>query len=154
MESLAQVLSQIWIPWSRRRSNFEESAVSESESKIKLEPDGNDFVLQRMTSDGAISSIKLSEGDVITLAQSAMAVQQHILSRRNPKGYDYSAVVATRVAQIALHDEALGESILLTMIAPDTSRLTFAVPPKIAEQLLQRLPVFLERLVSAKQAKQ
>jgi hypothetical protein len=128
--------------------------MSLTESKLSLDPDGDDFVLRRVMPDGTTTIMKLSETDVLTLAQSAPALQQQVLSRHAPKGGDHSAVSATPVAQVALHDESLGEAILLTMIAPGGSRATFALPPHIVELLVQRLPVFLSRIVQTKPTRQ
>jgi len=47
-----------------------------TETKLSLEADGDDFVLSRKAEDGTITSIKLSETDILTLAQSVPALQQ------------------------------------------------------------------------------
>lgn len=125
-----------------------------TESKLSLDANGDDFVLRRVAVDGTTTTMALSETDILTLAQSVPALQQQVLSRHNPKGDSHSAVAATLVAQVALHDESLGESILLTMIAPGGSRATFALPAQIADLLVQRLPIFLARLSAAKTTKQ
>lgn len=125
-----------------------------TESKLSLDPDGDDFVLTRKAEDGTVTSMKLSETDILTLTQSVPALQQQVLSRHNRNASDYTAVSATQVVQMALNDEALKEAILLTMIGPGGSRATFALPPHIAELLVQRLPVFLARIAAAKPTKQ
>jgi len=125
-----------------------------TESKLSLDPDGDDFILSRKAEDGKITKIKLSETDILTLAQSVPALQQQVLSRHMPSAGTHSAVAVTEVVQVALNDEGLGEKILLTMIAPGGSRAIFAIPPLIAELLVQRLPVFLARMAAAKSRKQ
>lgn len=125
-----------------------------TESKLTLNPDGEDFVLIRKAEDGTITSIKLTETDVLTLAQSAPNLQQQVLSRHAPRGDSHSAVSVMPVSQAELHDEAMGESILLVLHSPGGSRVTYALPPQLAELLVQRLPVFLARLSAGKPTKQ
>jgi hypothetical protein len=128
--------------------------MTKTESKLSLDPDGDDFILRRVMPDGSTTMMKLSETDVLTLAQSAPALQQQVLSRNNPQAGSHTAVSATQVVQVALHDESLGEGILLTMIGPGGSRATFALPPEIADLLVQRLPGFLARIAALKLTKQ
>jgi hypothetical protein len=125
-----------------------------TESKLSLDPDGDDFVLRRVAADGTTTTMALSETDVLTLAQSAPVLQLQILKRHDPKGDDHLAIAVTEVTRAELHDESLGEAILLTLIALSGSRQTFALPRQIAELLVQRLPVFLARMAAAKQTKQ
>jgi hypothetical protein len=125
-----------------------------TESKLSLDPVGDNFVLRRVDAEGLVTTMALSETDILTLAQSVPALQQQVLSRHNPKAGSHSAVAVTEVVQVALNDESLGEKILLTMIAPGGSRATFAIPPLIGDLLVQRLPVFLARIAAAKLTKQ
>ncbi len=125
-----------------------------TESRISLDPNGDDFVLRRVAANGAVTTMALSETDVLTLAQSAPAFQLEILRRHDPGGGNYSAVAVTEIAQIALHNESLGEAILLTMIAKSGSRQTYALPKFVAEPLAERLPVFVARLNAGRPTKQ
>ena len=121
---------------------------------IKLDHAGNDFVLSRKADDGSISTIELSEADILTLAQSAQALQLEILRRHDPQGVGHLAVAVTELAQIELHAESLGEAILMTLIARNGNRLTYAMPLQLAQNLLARLPTFVSRLMAAKSTKQ
>jgi hypothetical protein len=114
-----------------------------TESRLSLDPEGDDFVLRRRAEDGSITSMKLSETDILTLAQSVPNLHLEILKRHDPKGESHLAVSATEVAQVALNQRSLGEAILLTLIAPSGGRSTFAIPEQIAALLVERLPVFL-----------
>ncbi len=125
-----------------------------TESRLSLDPAGDDFVLRRIAADGTTTMILLSETDILTLAQSVPALQQQVLSRHVPKGDSHSPVAVTEVVQVALHDESLGESILLTMMSQGGSRATFALPQQIADLLVQRLPVFLARMRARKPTQQ
>lgn len=131
-----------------KRSRSEKMSITES--KLSLDPDGDDFVLRRVMPDGRTTTMKLSGTDILTLAQSVPALQQQILSRHMPRSGDHSPVAVTEVVQIALNQESLGEKILLTLIAPSGSRATFAIPALIANLLVERLPVHLARMSAAK----
>jgi hypothetical protein len=117
---------------------------------LTLDPQGNDFVLRRTTPDGKTRSLVLSDDDVLSLAQSAPLFRGRILSKRNPEGGTLSAVYATPVVQIGLAPDALGENILLTLIAPSDAEVTFELPPHIVGHLVQRLPAHLARALAAK----
>jgi hypothetical protein len=125
-----------------------------TESKLSLEPAGDNFILRRVDASGAVTTVALSETDILTLAQSVPNLHLEILKRHDPKGGDHLAVSATEVAQIALNDESLGQAILLTLIAPSGGRTTFAIPEQIAALLVERLPVFLARMKAAKMTRQ
>jgi hypothetical protein len=125
-----------------------------SESKINLETDGDDFVLRKIMPDGTTAAMKLSEADLLTLAQSSLSLREQVLSRRNPKGAEHSLVAAAEVVQIGLNQDSLGEAILLTLISPSGSQTTFAIPPLIANLLVERLPVHLAKMAETKPTKQ
>jgi hypothetical protein len=121
---------------------------------IKLDPNGSNYILTRRDDKGSGSAITLSPLEVLTLAQSAQALQLDILRRHDPRGENYLAVVATDVAQIELNPESLGQAILMTLIAPTGSRLTFAVPEQIVALLVERLPTYLAGMRAKKMTRQ
>ena len=125
-----------------------------TESRLSLDPDGDDFLLRRRAADGTTTSIKLSETDILTLAQSVPNLQKVVLARHQPRGDSHSPLAATEVAQIELNVDSLGESLLLTPISPSGNRITFAIPPNVAELLAQRLPAHVAKLTSAKPTRQ
>lgn len=91
----------------------------------------------------------LSDDDVLALAQSAPAFRDRILAKLHPAGGEYSAVYATPVVQIGLAPDALGENILLTMVAPSGAQVTFGLPPHIVGHLVERLPAHLAKVSAA-----
>lgn len=124
------------------------------ERKLSLDPIGDDFVLRKIMPDGTAATITLSEADVLTLAQSAQSLRDHILARRSREGAAHSPVAVTPVVQVGLDDGSLGETIHLTLIAPSGSRASFELPLEIAGLLAQRLPERLARLKAMSQTKQ
>jgi hypothetical protein len=128
--------------------------MTNTESKLSLDPDGDDFVLHRKAEDGTVTTMKLSATDVLTLAQSAQSLRDHILAKHSREGAEHSPVAVTPVAQVGLDDGSLGETIHLTMIGPSGSRAIFELPLQIADLLMQRLPPRLARLRTAKPTKQ
>jgi hypothetical protein len=124
------------------------------ESTLSLDPTGDNFTLRRTAPDGSTATMVLTGQDVITLAASAIHLQQAILARHAPEGADIAPVGATDVAQFALNHEVLGENILLTLIAPAGSRATFAIPRTIAQLLVDRLPVHLAQMAAKSLSRQ
>ena len=100
-------------------------------------------MLRKTAGDGSITSMFLSDDDVLTLIQSVPSYSSRILSKRSPSGADYSAVFVTEVARIGLHEDALGESILLSLYAPSGANQTYALSKDIAVALSDRLPIRL-----------
>jgi hypothetical protein len=116
---------------------------------LTLDPSGDNFILRRTTANGRTVGMTLSDGDVLTLAQSAPVFRDRILSKRNPAGGEYSAVYATPVVQIGLAPDALRENVLLTLVAPSGAQVTFELPPHIVDHLVERLPVHLAKVSGA-----
>jgi len=124
------------------------------QATFSLNPSGDGFILVKTESDGTKTTMPLTGKDVLTLAASAIHLQQTILSQYDPKGGDILATVATDVAQIAVNQEALGENILMTLIAPAGSQATFAIPRHIARQLSDRLPIHLAQMEAKQPSRQ
>lgn len=121
---------------------------------LHLDEKGDGFILRRITPSGRTMGMSLSAEDVLSLAQSAQALRIRALSRHDPEGGSVRAVYATPVVQIALQPETLGERILLTMVPPSATQLTFALPLHIVEYLVERLPDYLARAKATTPTKQ
>ena len=120
--------------------------MSREVSGLDLIEDGGDFRLSVTDETGNTTSVRLTPHQVLTLAQSAPSFRERILAPHNPSGGAVQAVVATPVVQIGLNQDSLGEEILLTLIAPNGARATYAIPLHIAEHLVERLPVRVAEL--------
>ncbi len=116
------------------------------DSTISLDEDGDNFVLTRTQPDGTTTSITLSPQNVMTLAQSAPLFRERVLSRIYPLGGGVSPVFATVTAQARVAPDALGEAILLTLIAPNGAGVTFEIAPSLARELAERIPVHLAEM--------
>jgi hypothetical protein len=121
---------------------------------VQLHPDGSNYVLTHRDDSGVENKITLSNVDVLTLAQSAQSLQLEILKRLDPKGGDHLAVFVTDVAQFSLSLESLGHAILTTLIAPNGTRLTYAIPEQLADRLIQQLSAQLAQLREKKLTRQ
>jgi hypothetical protein len=86
----------------------------------------------------------------MTLGQSAPLFRQRVLSKFYPSAEGISPVFATVTSQIGIHKDALGENILLTLVAPNGASLIYEIAPALAEELAQRIPVHLAEMRSAK----
>jgi hypothetical protein len=86
----------------------------------------------------------------MTLAQSAELFRARILSRSGPQGGEFSPVFATPAVQIGIHNDALLENILLTLIAPNGSSVTYELSPHLANELATPIPDHLLEILSAK----
>jgi hypothetical protein len=123
------------------------------EPKLSLDLDGDDLVLRRVDTNGT-TTIRISETDVNTLAQSVPALQQQVLSWRTRDGDSHGEVSGIQVAQVVLRNESLGQAILMTLFQPGSYGTTFAISREIVELLIERLPVHLARMTAADPTKQ
>lgn len=121
---------------------------------LSLDAEGNGFILRRTNPEGRTVGMRLSAQDVLTLAQSAQALREQVISRHDPEGERVRAVYATPVVQVGIAPEAIGERILLTLIGPSATELTFAIPAHIAQHLVDRLPHFLQQMRSGPSTRQ
>ncbi len=128
--------------------------MSDVTTGLKLEEDGSDFVLSVTAKDGAISTVRLTEDQMMTLSQSAPGIRERILLRRSPEGADVSAVIVTPVNRIGIQPDSLGESVLLTLQSATQGRMVYGLSPQIARLILEHLPPSLAEIESARPTRQ
>jgi hypothetical protein len=116
--------------------------------------DGDDFVLSVTGEDGTVSSLRLTEAQVMTLSQSAPAFRDKIVLRRSPESAGVSAVVVTLVSHVGIQPDSLKETVLLTLQSSNRGRLTFGLPPDLVRLILQHLPGSLAEIEDEKLTKQ
>lgn len=121
---------------------------------LDLTLDGQDFVLSVTDATGITTTVKLTAEQMLALFQLGPAVQEQILSRQNSSRNNIEFVFVIPVTQIGLNEDALAESILLTLIASDGKRLVYELSQNIAQQLSERLPVRLVQIQKKKPTKQ
>ena len=117
---------------------------------LKLMPKGNSYILSRSLPDGTSAEIALSEENVISLAQSARRLMDHILAQHTPKEGSVAPIATTPVAQVVLNTDVHRTEILLTMIAPSGAREAYALPLSVAKPLSERLQVKVAEIETAK----
>ena len=115
--------------------------MKRGKSGLDLKEDGDDFLLCVTDLAGTTTETKLTADQVPILSQSAPVFRERILARYKPSAGGTDVVLATPVVQIGLNEDSLGEEILLTLVAPNSARLTYALPMHIAEHLAERLPI-------------
>jgi hypothetical protein len=123
-------------------------------SGLDLREDGDDFILDVTARDGTTTQVKLTSEQLLTLAQSAPKFRERILSRRSPTTAGIQPVLATTVVQVGLNQDALGQDLLLSLVAPTGTQLTYALPIQIVELLVERLPQWLDKMRRLKTTKQ
>ena len=121
---------------------------------LDLKEDGNNFILSVTDVAGTKTEIKLTPEQVLTLSQSAPVFRERILSRYKPSVAGTDVVLATAVAQIGLNEDSLAQDILLTFVAKNGARLTYALPMHIAEHLSERLPLRVAEMKKKNPTKQ
>jgi|SRR5262249_34640946 len=107
----------------------------------KLEPEGDHYILTNETG----ASITISDQDVLTLAQSAQRLKDHVLAKYS-RGEGATAVVATEVVQVAVNTNLHQTHLQLGMIDPAGARTRFALPLDVAKELVGHLPARVAEL--------
>jgi hypothetical protein len=124
---------------------------------LSLDPHGKDFVLRRVTTDGNTKEIILSASDVLTLTAMVPAINQLVFSRLRPKNTGtVRTVLVPDVAGVVLHQEFLGDKMLLTLQLGTTgsSQATFAFSHDVAARLAEDIPPYLSKLRGSAPTKQ
>jgi hypothetical protein len=113
-------------------------------ANLSLDEEDDAFVLKQTHSDGTVIAMRLSDEDLMSLAQSAPTFAQKALSKHTlPDESGMSPVIVTEVVRVGLHGDALGENILLTLFAPSGANQTYALSDDIVDALGNRLPAYL-----------
>ena len=103
------------------------------DKSLSLEPHGDGYLLRRTGAGGDVAEIKLSEANVITLAQSARQLTDRILARRSRPGAD--AVSLMPVEQIELNMDLHRTCVHLTLIDSSGARVGFSLSPLLPSTL-------------------
>jgi hypothetical protein len=122
-------------------------------SGLDLTEDGDDFVLSVAGQGGAITKIRLTEAQVLTLGVSSLSFQEGILSKRDARGGGASAVMAVAVDQFRVQSDSLGEDLLLTLQTTNGRQLCFAFPPHHAQRLAMEVPIEVAEMQKKPQQK-
>ncbi|HEX3496387.1 MAG TPA: hypothetical protein VHT02_04285 [Methylocella sp.] len=125
--------------------------------RLSLYPYGEDFVLFRVTAGGNTTEVILSASEVLTLIARVPALSQQVLSRFRPENTGtVRAVLVPDVAGVVLHQELLGEKMLLTLQLGTTgsSQATFAFSHDVAARLAEDIPPYLSKLRGSAPTKQ
>src|SRR5262249_11417062 len=89
----------------------------------------------------------LSEDNVLTLAQSARHLQDHILARHTKAGQLHPPAVVVPVAQAELNADAHWTQVHLTFHQSNGSRSAcFGLPRGVAQSLVDGLPKWIAQL--------
>jgi hypothetical protein len=123
-------------------------------SELTLDPDGEEFLLRKTFSDQTSQTMRLSEADVLKLAQSAQRLEAHILSKKSRPEAGVQMSNVTPVAQIRLNNDLHSAEILLGLIDGQGAEITFSLAPEVAQSLADRLPVRLSQIAQAKKTVQ
>src|SRR5258708_34156406 len=105
---------------------------------LQLEPNGDRFTLRRTDVAGNVTTIDLSEDNILTLARSAQSLTDHILAKRSRS--EVAAVNVTEVARIGLNHDSHSTELPLSLFHPHAHEMTFVSAPAFAHQLADRLP--------------
>lgn len=96
---------------------------------LSIDPDGNDYVLKRDEGNGKITSLRLSEVNVVFLGRLAPTVAKRIVASKSLAGGDVSASVAAPIKSAAVNTDLHGDLILLRVIDEFDGEFDFSCSP-------------------------
>ena len=94
------------------------AVIGASTDNLQLEPWNDGFLLRRTQTNGHVTEIELSENNILTLAQSAQTLRDHILAKHSPAGAEGKPIVATPAPKVRLNFDPLHGEILLSLVEP------------------------------------
>jgi hypothetical protein len=127
--------------------------TSPSTHGLDLKEDGDGFALLVTNANGTISQVHLTAEQLLILAQSAPLFAERALAKFRPSTAGVEPVFVTQVKEIFLNVDSLAQGVLMMPIAHSGSRLMFELTPDLAQDLIERLPAWIEK-ARAKQTKQ
>lgn len=119
---------------------------------LKLELQGNEFLLSRIDATGNRSEMSLSQSEVISLITIGRLEIDRLLEqrRRGTKIPRLTIPVAEAVLNTDLHKTVIA----LVLIDPDGHELGFVIQPDTAARLVEILPKMLAEIEAAHQTRQ
>jgi hypothetical protein len=116
--------------------------MPDHEAGLRVDRDGDEWVLQRTTEEGTVTSIRLSAENVLGLIEHAPFLQGLVASRLPGAAGVNRAVFAMPILDMKVGADALDE-ILLEITLQNGLHLTYAVPgekaQEVADLILDRL---------------
>src|SRR5258708_40236078 len=119
---------------------------------LQLEPNGDRFTLRRTDVAGNVTTIDLSEDNILTLARSAQSLTDHILAKRSRS--EVAAVNVTEVARIGLNHDLHSTELHLSLFDRHGAEMTFSLSPEFAQHLADRLPGWIGKIAQSPKTKQ
>lgn len=123
------------------------------DADLDLIKENDGFVLKVKGFDGAITNVTLTDSQVLTLANSALSLEERILAKRDARGGGAFAVMAVAVDQFRVQSDSLGQDLLLTVQSPNGRQMVFAFPPHHAQRLATEVPMEVAEMQKQPQQK-
>ncbi len=121
---------------------------------LSLSETDDGFILHRKDANNVVTSIAISKEELFGLQETIASWTDRTTSEAQAKSGQVQAIVFQPVAEFGLSREALGEHLLLTLVAPSGGRRTFGLPPQIAADLSEHIPEYLDEMRAAKPTQQ
>jgi hypothetical protein len=121
---------------------------------LSFDENDDGFVLHRKGADSAVTSITMSKEELLGLYETIVSWRDRVVTEAQAKSGQVQAIVFQPVVDFGLAHETLGQHILLTLVAPTGGRRTFALPPHVAEGLVEHLPPYLAEMNAANPTRQ
>ena len=124
--------------------------ASDDSNTLSLTETEAGFILHVTNSDRTITHVALTPEQLVTISQSANVIRERAISKLLPSGSRATAIASTPVEGVGLNYEALGEDILLTLVAVNGGHQTFSLSPQKAGDLADKLYNWLRQLPEAR----
>ena len=120
--------------------------MSEIPLGLSLDETEGGFVLRRKNATGTVISIPISREELFGLQETITSWRDRMVSGAKTQSGSVEAIVFQPVAQFELTHEAIGEHLLLTLVAPSGNRRTFGLVPPMAADLAEHIPAYLDQM--------
>ena len=112
------------------------------------------FILRRKNAAGSVISIPMSREELFGLQETITSWTDRMVSGAKTQSGSVEAIVFQPVAEFDLAHEAIGEHLLLTLVAPSGNRRTFGLAPRMAADLVAHIPAYLDEMSGEDQRRQ
>jgi hypothetical protein len=120
--------------------------VTEIPLGLSLDESEGGFILRRKNAAGVVISIPISREELFGLQETITSWTDRMVSGVKTQSGSVEAIVFQPVAQFELTHEAIGEHLLLTLVAPSGNRRTFGLARRMAADLAAHIPAYLGQM--------
>jgi len=121
---------------------------------LSLDETEDGFILRRKNEAGSVIAIPISREELFGLQETVTSWTDRMVSGVKTQSGSVEAIVFQPVSEFELGHEAIGEHLLLTLVAPSGNQRIFGLTPRMAADLAADIATYLNEMSGEDQRRQ